>query len=110
MRLSAGGRGSFARNLEGRHKIHTATMMGLVSGKARLHEYIAIMNLSCGEANKAEIGSIPEGVEAMLDVMLANDKEFVPATSSPPLLSGNNNAATPARLAKEARLKTANFI
>jgi hypothetical protein len=38
------------------------------------------MNISCG---KAEIGSISEVLEAMCDVMLANDKEFAPATSFP---------------------------
>jgi len=96
--------------LDGRHKIQTTTTMGLVSGKARLHACIAIMNLSCGKANKVEIGSISEVLEAMRDVMLANDKEFAPATSSPPLLSGNSNTATPAGVSKEARLKAATCI
>lgn len=105
--------GPFARkrlNMEGRHKVQTTTTMGLVSGKARLHACIAIMNLSCGKANKVEIGSIPEVLEAMRDVMLASNEEFVPATSSPPLLSGNSNSATPGGVAKEARLKAATCI
>jgi len=42
----------------------------LASEKARLHACIAIMNLSCGKANKIEIAKIPDVLEAMRDVMV----------------------------------------
>merc|ERR1712238_89555 len=47
----------------------------LASEKARLHACIAIMNLSCGKANKIEIAKIPEVLEAMRDVMLNSGDE-----------------------------------
>jgi hypothetical protein len=47
----------------------------LASEKARLHACIAIMNLSCGKANKIEIAKIPEVLEAMRDVMLDSADE-----------------------------------
>jgi len=47
----------------------------LASDKARLHACIAIMNLSCGKANKIEIAKIPEVLEAMRDVMLNSGDE-----------------------------------
>jgi hypothetical protein len=47
----------------------------LASEKARLHACIAIMNLSCGKANKIEIAKIPEVLEAMRDVMLNSTDE-----------------------------------
>jgi len=40
------------------------------SEKARLHACIAIVNLTCGAANKIEIDKIPEVLEEMRDVML----------------------------------------
>ena len=49
--------------------------MPLASEKARLHACIAIMNLSCGKANKIEIAKIPEVLEAMRDVMLNSTEE-----------------------------------
>lgn len=45
------------------------------NSKARLHACIAIMNLSCGKANKIEIAKIPQVLSAMRDVMME------PATS-----------------------------
>ena len=47
----------------------------LASEKARLHACIAIMNLSCGKANKIEIAKVPEVLEAMRDVMLNSSDE-----------------------------------
>lgn len=53
----------------------TRTTMPLASEKARLHACIAIMNLSCGKANKLEIAKIPDVLEAMRDVMLSSNHE-----------------------------------
>jgi hypothetical protein len=54
----------------------------LASEKARLHACIAIMNLSCGKANKIEIAKIPDVLEAMRDVMLnSNDEARLKATT-----------------------------
>lgn len=54
----------------------------LASEKARLHACIAIMNLSCGKANKIEIAKIPEVLEAMRDVMLnSTDEACLKATT-----------------------------
>ena len=47
----------------------------LASEKARLHACIAIMNLSCGKANKIEIAKVPDVLEAMRDVMLNSSDE-----------------------------------
>jgi hypothetical protein len=47
----------------------TRTTTPLASEKARLHACIAVMNLSCGKANKIEIAKIPEVLESMRDVM-----------------------------------------
>lgn len=47
----------------------------LASEKARLHACIAIMNLSCGKANKIEIAKIPDVLEAMRDVMVNSADE-----------------------------------
>ncbi|KAL7579056.1 hypothetical protein ACA910_019094 [Epithemia clementina (nom. ined.)] len=47
----------------------------LASEKAQLHACIAIMNLSCGKANKMEIAQIPAVLEAMRDVMLGSNEE-----------------------------------
>lgn len=47
----------------------------LASEKARLHACIAIMNLSCGKANKIEIAKVPDVLEAMRDVMLNSTDE-----------------------------------
>jgi hypothetical protein len=52
-----------------------STTVPLASEKARLHACIAIMNLSCGKANKIEIAKIPEVLEAMRDVMLNSGDE-----------------------------------
>lgn len=88
----------------------TTLNMGLVSGKARLHACIAIMNLSCGKANKIEIASIPEVLEAMRDVMIAIPEHFSPATSSPPVPNTSSSTATPKSVSDEARLKAATCI
>lgn len=88
----------------------TTIKSGLVSGKARLHACIAIMNLSCGKANKIDIASHPEVLEAMRDVMMADPDEFAPATSSPPLPNSSSSNATPESVAEEARLKAATCI
>jgi len=47
----------------------------LASEKARLHACIAIMNLSCGKANKIEIAKVQDVLEAMRDVMLNSSDE-----------------------------------
>jgi hypothetical protein len=47
----------------------------LASEKARLHACIAIMNLSCGKANKIEIAKVLDVLEAMRDVMINNHDE-----------------------------------
>jgi len=47
----------------------------LASEKARLHACIAIMNLSCGKANKIEIAKVPDVLEAMRDVMVNSTDE-----------------------------------
>lgn len=49
--------------------------LALASEKARLHACIAIMNLSCGKANKIEIAKLPNVLEAMRDVMLHSNEE-----------------------------------
>lgn len=49
--------------------------VSLASEKAQLHACIAIMNLSCGKANKMEIAQIPAVLEAMRDVMLGSNEE-----------------------------------
>jgi len=84
--------------------------MGLVSGKSRLHACIAIMNLSCGKANKVEIASITEVLEAMRDVMKAKPENFSPATSSPILSNSSSSNVSPKNVAAEARLKAATCI
>lgn len=43
--------------------------------KAQLHACIAIMNLSCGKANKIEIAKVPDVLESMRDVMLRDNVE-----------------------------------
>ncbi|KAL3928783.1 MAG: hypothetical protein SGBAC_012498, partial [Bacillariaceae sp.] len=54
----------------------------LASEKARLHACIAIMNLSCGKANKIEIAKIPDVLEAMREVMLhCSDEARLKATT-----------------------------
>lgn len=47
----------------------------LASEKARLHACIAIMNLSCGKANKIEIAKVSDVLEAMRDVMVNSTDE-----------------------------------
>jgi hypothetical protein len=47
----------------------------LASEKARLHACIAIMNLSCGKANKIEIAKIRDVLESMREVMLNSTEE-----------------------------------
>lgn len=83
--------------------------LGLVSGKARLHACIAIMNLSCGKVNKTEIASIPDVLTAMRDVMVSSPVHFAPATSAP-LGSGSSSNATPGSVCEEARLKATTCI
>lgn len=51
------------------------TTVPLASEKARLHACIAIMNLSCGKANKIEIAKVLDVLEAMRDVMLNHHDE-----------------------------------
>jgi len=51
------------------------TTVPLASEKARLHACIAVMNLSCGKANKIEIAKIPDVLEAMRNVMMNNHDE-----------------------------------
>jgi hypothetical protein len=68
------------------------------------------MNLSCGKANKVEIASITEVLEAMRDVMMAKPDNFSPATSSPIISSSNSTNVTPKNVAAEARLKAATCI
>jgi hypothetical protein len=49
--------------------------VSLASEKVRLHACIAIMNLSCGKANKIEIAKSPDVLEAMRDVMVHGSEE-----------------------------------
>ena len=51
------------------------TTVPLASEKARLHACIAIMNLSCGKANKIEIAKVSDVLEAMRDVMVQRSEE-----------------------------------
>jgi hypothetical protein len=51
------------------------TTSPLASEKARLHACIAIMNLSCGKANKMEIAKFNDILESMRDVMLQGSPE-----------------------------------
>jgi len=88
----------------------TTVNKGLVSGKARLHACIAIMNLSCGKANKIEIASVSEILEAMRDVMMAPAEHFAPATSSPAHPNGSSSHTTPSSVGEEARLKAATCV
>ena len=78
-------------------------LIGLASGRARLHACIAIMNLSCGKSNKVEIAKLPEVLEAMRDAMLM---------SNPTLLQHNTQSglAESKRHAEEARLKATTCI
>ena len=92
------------------YRCDTTVHKGLVSGKARLHACIAIMNLSCGKANKIEIASIPEVLESMRDIMIATPQNFSPATSSPPVPNSNSSTASPKGVSEEARLKAATCI
>lgn len=58
------------------------TTMPLASEKARLHACIAVMNLSCGKANKIEIAKIPDVLESMRDIMAnTNDEARLKATT-----------------------------
>ena len=92
------------------YRCDTSINMGLVSGKARLHACIAIMNLSCGKTNKIEIASISEVLEAMRDVMIATPEQFAPATSSQSLPNSTSSSATPKSVSEEACLKAATCI
>lgn len=90
-------------------KCQVTPQMGLVSGKARLHACIAIMNLSCGKANKVKIASIAEVLEAMREVMVSTPENFSPATS-PSITGSTSSSATPKSVATEARLKAATCV
>jgi len=79
---------------------------GLVSGKARLHACIAIMNLSCGKANKIETAWINEVLNSMRAIMVAKPAHFAPAKSSPAM----NGTATHGSVSEEARLKAATCV
>merc|ERR1740124_2126305 len=68
------------------------------------------MNLSCGKANKLQIASISEILEAMRDVMMAPPEQFSPATSTPPLPNGTMSTTSPNSVAEEARLKAATCV
>ena len=84
--------------------------MGLVSGKARLNACMAIGNLSCGRANKLEIASITEVIEAMRDVMMAKPETFSPVTSLPIISSRNSIDVPLANVAAEAILKATSSV
>lgn len=61
---------------------NTRSSIPLASEKSRLHACIAIMNLSCGKANKIEIAKIPDVLEAMRDVMVhASDESRLKAAT-----------------------------
>mmetsp|Transcript_22877 Transcript_22877/g.64791 ORF Transcript_22877/g.64791 Transcript_22877/m.64791 type:complete len:1188 (-) Transcript_22877:148-3711(-) len=64
--------GPFAAQMEANGACRT---MPLASDKARLHACIAIMNLSCGKANKIAIARVGDVLEAMRDVMLNGSDE-----------------------------------
>ena len=88
-------------------RITTNSRMGLVSGKARLHACIALMNLSCGKSNKVEIASLPDVLGAMRDVMVSEAGEFIPPTSSP---IASSTSTTSSQINEEARLKAVTCI
>lgn len=69
--LVARGRPFVAQGFEG----GVRTSLPLASEKAQLHACIAIMNLSCGKANKIEIAKVSDVLEAMRDVMINNHDE-----------------------------------
>mmetsp|Transcript_20039 Transcript_20039/g.28512 ORF Transcript_20039/g.28512 Transcript_20039/m.28512 type:complete len:1183 (+) Transcript_20039:210-3758(+) len=52
-----------------------------INSKSRLHACIAIMNLSCGKANKIEIAKIPQVLTAMRDVMMETSPTCATASS-----------------------------
>lgn len=94
--------------VDGFSRITTNSKMGLVSGKARLHACIALMNLSCGKSNKVEIASLPEVLGAMRDVMVSDSQEFFPPTSSP--IASSITSTTSSQVSEEARLKAVTCI
>jgi len=60
----------------------TAAVTPMASEKAQLHACIAIMNLSCGKANKTMIAQVSQVLTAMRDVMLgSNDEARLKATT-----------------------------
>lgn len=60
----------------------SSNALPMASGKAQLHACIAIMNLSCGKANKTNIAQVTEVLTAMRDVMLgSNDEARLKATT-----------------------------
>lgn len=73
---------------------------GLASAKARLHACIAVMNLSCGKANKIEIAKVPEVLEAMRDVMVG--AHFLSSHGGP--------STTGSGVSDEARLKATTCV
>ena len=71
--------GPFVTHVQG-NGVRTTTP--LASEKARLHACIAVMNLSCGKANKIEIAKIPDVLESMRDIMVdTNDEARLKATT-----------------------------
>ena len=94
--------------VNGLSRITMNSRAGLVSGKARLHSCIALMNLSCGKSNKVEIASLPEVLGAMRDVMISDAHEFFPPTSSSMTSSSTTTSAS--QVNEEARLKAVTCI
>lgn len=78
-------------------------MVGLSSGRARLHACIAIMNLSCGKSNKVEIAKSPLILEAMRDAMLMRNPILLAQNSQTCIMESKRHA-------EEARLKATTCI
>jgi hypothetical protein len=82
----------------------------LASEKARLHACIAIMNLSCGKANKIEIAKVPDVLEAMRDVMVnSSDEARLKATTCIKNLS-NADANDAALLATPGLVEALGYV
>ena len=78
-------------------------IVGLASGRARLHACIAIMNLSCGKSNKVEIAKLPDVLEAMRDAMLMRNPTQLQYPDESSVMESKRHA-------EEARLKATTCI
>jgi len=93
--------GPFLRKI--RNGSDQEVLVGLASGRARLHSCIAIMNLSCGKSNKVEIAKIPEVLEAMRDAMLMRNPPAIQTSNQTIIMEAKRHA-------EEARLKATTCV